>query len=337
MKVAAIAKRILQQITRDRRTMALLLVAPLVLLTLINILLNSYGTDQAVALANGPVAYEQQLEASGIDVTRTTEAEGLRLLEQGEVSAVVSMVNNRLQIQLDGTSSAAAQVLSKLELARSSSGWISADYKSDITYVYGSDNLNMFDQFGSALIGILVFFLVFLIAGISFVQERTSGTLEKLLSTPVQRWEIVLGYVAGFGIITILQSLLLSLYVVYVLRVLMAGSILLVLLITLLSALTALTLGILLSTAAQSEFQMVQMIPVVVVPQIFLSGIFELSDFWAAVSHFTPIYYIADSLSKVMLKGCGFFDIAGNLLMLIGFCVLFITLNIRLLKKQRSI
>lgn len=51
----------------------------------------------------------------------------------------------------------------------------------------------MFDQFGSILIGILVFFLVFLISGISFVQERTSGTLEKLLSTPIKRWEIVLG------------------------------------------------------------------------------------------------------------------------------------------------
>lgn len=337
MKVFAIARRILLQLAHDRRTMALLLAAPLLLLTLISFLLNSYGTDQAVALINGPVAYEQQLEKNGVDVTRTTEAEGMSLLEQGEVSAVVSMINNRLQIQLDGSSSAAAQVLTKLEMARSTSGWIPADYKSDITYVYGSAHLEMFDQLGPMLIGLLVFFLVFLIAGISFVQERTSGTLEKLLSTPVKRWEIVLGYIVGFGIITVVQSLLISLYVVYVLKVLMAGSIFLVLMITLFSALTALTLGILLSTVSQSEFQMVQMIPVVIVPQVFLSGIFELDGIWETLSYFTPIYYIADSLSKVMLKGCGFFDIAENLLVLGGFCTLFIILNIQLLKKQRSI
>ena len=337
MKVLAIAKRILLQITRDRRTMAILLVAPLVLLTLISFLLNSYGTDQAVALVNGPVAYEQQLETIGVEVTRTSEAEGMQMLERGDVSAVVSMINNRLQIQLDGSSSASAQVLSKLELARSSSGWVSADYKSDVTYVYGSANLEMFDQLGPLLIGILVFFLVFLIAGISFVQERTSGTLEKLLSTPVKRWEIVLGYITGFGIITVVQSLLISLYVVYVLRVLMAGSIFLILLITLLSALTALTLGILLSTASQSEFQMVQMIPVVIVPQVFLSGIFELDGIWETLSHFTPIYYIASSLTSVMLKGAGITDIAESLLVLIGFCAFFIFLNIQLLKKQRSI
>ena len=337
MKVFAIARRILIQLSHDRRTMALLLVAPLVMLTLISFLLNSYGTNQAVALVNGPVAYEQQLQETGVDVTRTTEAEGMSLLEQGKVSAVVSMINNRLQIQMDGSSSAAAQVLTKLEMARSASGWIPADYKSDVTYIYGSAHLEMFDQLGPMLIGLLVFFLVFLIAGISFVQERTSGTLEKLLSTPVKRWEIVLGYIAGFGIVTVVQSLLISLYVVYVLKVLMAGSILLVLLITLLSALTALTLGILLSTVSQSEFQMVQMIPVVIVPQVFLSGIFELSGIWETLSHFTPIYYIADSLSKVMLKGCGLFDIAGSLLVLSGFCIFFVILNIQLLKKQRSI
>ena len=337
MKVLAIAKRILLQLVHDRRTMALLLMAPLVLLTLISLLLSSFGTDQAIALVNGSVAYERQLEKNGVHVTRTTETEGLQLLEQREISAVVSLVNNRLQIQMDGSSSAAAQVLTKLEAARNTSGWIPADYKSDVTYIYGSAHLEMFDQLGPMLIGLLVFFLVFLIAGISFVQERTSGTLEKLLSTPVKRWEIVLGYITGFGIITVIQSLLISLYVVFVLKVLLAGSILLVLLTTLLAALTALTLGILLSTISQSEFQMVQMIPVVIVPQVFLSGIFELDGIWETLSYFTPIYYIADSLSKVMLRGCGFFNIAGNLLMLSGFCTFFVILNIQLLKKQRSI
>ncbi|MGI6302143.1 MAG: ABC transporter permease [Verrucomicrobiota bacterium] len=80
-------------------------------------------------------------------------------------------------------------------------------------------------------------------SGISFLQERNSGTLEKLLSTPIRRWEIVTGYVLGFGLVTVLQSFLISWYCVYVLKVMMIGSFALILLITLLSAVLALTLG----------------------------------------------------------------------------------------------
>ncbi len=338
MKAIAIARRILQQLTRDKRTLMLLLVAPLVMLTLISFLFDSYGTNQSVALVNAPLQYQQQLEAADIKVTRCSEAEADRLLQQGEVDAVVDLVNDRLTVQLDGSSSAAAQVLNKLELARQKSSTVySVDYRTDVTYVNGYDGLSMFDQFGSVLIGILVFFLVFLVAGISFVQERTSGTLEKLLSTPVKRWEIVLGYVLGFGVITCLQATLLALYVVYVLRVMLAGSIWLVLLLTLLSALSALTLGVLLSTIANSEFQMVQFIPIIVVPQIFLSGLFELQGFWKLLSYATPIYYVAHGLQQVMLKGGGLSDIWVEVVALLGFSLLFFTLNVLLLKKQRRV
>ncbi len=338
MKVLAIARRILQQLSRDKRTLMLLLGAPLLILTLVSLLFNSYGTDQSVALVNGPLRYQQQLEEADVRVLRYGEAEAMALLQQGEVDAVVEMVNDRLTVQLDGSSSAATQVLNKLEAARQMKNTVySSDYRSDVTYVSGYDGLSMFDQFGSLLIGILVFFLVFIIAGVSFVQERTSGTLEKLLSTPVKRWEIVAGYVLGFGVITLFQSVLLALYVVYVLDVMLAGSIWLVLLLTVLSALTALTLGVLLSTVANSEFQMMQFIPIVVVPQIFLSGLFELQGVWQLLSYATPIYYVASGLQQVMLKGAGFLDIWQNVAGLLGFSLLFFVLNVQLLKKQRKV
>lgn len=75
-------------------------------------------------------------------------------------------------------------------------------------------------------------------------------TLEKLLSTPIKRWEIVTGYICGFGIVTVLQAIIIAVYVIYVLNSMMVGSLWLVMLITLLSAMTALSLGMLLSTAA---------------------------------------------------------------------------------------
>lgn len=336
-KVLAMAWRILQQLRRDKRTLAILLVAPLLLISLICWLLNSSGGQQSIALLNGSVQYEQQLEDYNVTVIRCTETEGRQLLEQGDVTALVSLVNDRLTVQLDGSQNAAQQIVSKLEMARSSAAWRPGDLRTQVDYVYGYDGLSMFDQFGSALIGILVFFLVFLVAGISFVQERTSGTLEKLLSTPVKRWEIVLGYIVGFGVITVVQSIVLTVYVVYVLRIMQAGSIWLVLLMVMLSAMTALTLGILLSTAANSEFQMMQMIPAIIIPQIFLSGIFTLDGFWETLSYLTPIHYIAHGLQQVMLKGAGFVDIIPDLLLLIVFCIVFFMMNVMLLKKQRSV
>lgn len=338
MKTFAIARRILQQLRRDRRTLMLLLAAPLLLLTLIYWLFGAYGTNQAVALVTGPVQYQKNLEENEVQVIRCSQEEGLRLLETGTVTAVVQLYNDRLHVELDGSSNSAQQVLAKLQQAQQfKSGWYGKDRYPEVNYYYGYEGLSMFDQFGSILIGILVFFLVFLISGISFVQERTSGTLEKLLSTPIKRWEIVLGYLLGFGVITLLQSVLLVLYVVYVLQIMQAGSIWLILFITLLSAITALTLGILLSTVANSEFQMMQFIPVIIVPQIFLSGIFDLQGIWQTLSYATPIHYIANGLRLVMLKGAGLSAVLPDIICLIGFSVLFFIINVQLLKKQRRV
>jgi len=157
------------------------------------------------------------------------------------------------------------------------------------------------------------------------------------LSTPIQRWEIVTGYVLGFGAVTVIQSLIITIFVVYVLDIMMIGSLWLVLLITLLSAMTALTLGILLSTLASSEFQMIQFIPIVVVPQVFFTGLFDLSPAWSIVGKFMPLYYVADALEKVMIRGERFPDIAFDVFVLLGLTLLFMTANTRLLKRYRRI
>lgn len=211
------------------------------------------------------------------------------------------------------------------------------DLKTEINYVYGAGDLKMFDNFGSLFIGFLVFFFTFLISGISFLQERTSGTLEKLLSTPIRRWEIVTGYILGFGTVTIVQSAIITFYVIYVLNVMMIGSLWLVMMITLLSAMTALSLGMLLSTAATSEFQMIQFIPIVIVPQVFFTGLFDLSPEWALVGKFMPLYYVADALDKVMIRGQGLTAIALDTGVLLGLTLIFMTANTILLKRYRNI
>jgi ABC-2 type transport system permease protein len=187
------------------------------------------------------------------------------------------------------------------------------------------------------MVGIIVFFLTFLIAGINFLAERTSGTLEKLLSTPIRRGEIIAGYTFGFGILAVLQSLLVTLYVVYVLGMQVVGSIWFVILINLLTAVTALTLGILLSTLANSEFQMIQFIPIVILPQIFLCGLFDLSGGWEIVGYFMPLYYTTDALSEVMLRGHGIASIYPDLLVLSGLSLVFVLVNTMMLKRHRGV
>ena len=207
----------------------------------------------------------------------------------------------------------------------------------EIEYLDGIKDIRSFDLFGSTLMGFLTFFFVFLVAGMAFLKERKSGTLEKLISTPIRRWEIVLGYTCGFGLITVLQSTVISLFIVKVLGIMMHGSIWYVLLIMFLTAICALTLGMLLSTAANSEFQMMQFIPIVVIPQLFFSGLFDLSDGWMLFGKILPLTYIADALNKILLSGAGIDAFYIDVMILAGFSAVFMGLNVLLLKRYRRI
>ena len=338
MRVRALAKRILNQMRRDRRTLALMMLAPMLLLAIINLILDNTTHEFDIGVINAPQAYIERLEDYNLKAHRLTAEEAAIAMEKGEISASLFMESGRAYIEIDGSKPGkAAQIAAALEQAGIPQFQNRPDLKAEITYVYGAEDLSDFDSLGSVLIGFVIFFFVFLIAGISFLQERTTGTLEKLLSTPMKRWEIVVGYILGFGVVTSLQSLLIAGFCVYVLDMMMVGSFLLVMLITLLGALTALSLGTLLSTAANSEFQMIQFIPLVIVPQVFFSGLFELSPTWEAIGKILPLYYIAEALRAVMLKGSGFGDIIFPLSVVLGFSVVFMTLNVLLLKKHRRI
>lgn len=339
MKVRALAFRILAQLKHDKRTLALVLFAPLLLLTLVYLILENSGMDFKVGIINAPQSYIDRLYENDVKTIRYTQEQGKAALEQGEIIATVNIISGKLIINIDGSNSQKSNGILSILRAANSNPMVNSrqDLAPEVNYIYGSPELSTFDNFGSILIGIMVFFFVFLISGITFLQERTAGTLEKLLSTPIKRWEVVCGYVMGFSIITFLQSLLITIFVVYVLDVMMIGSLWLVLLITMLSAMTALTLGILLSSVATNEFQMVQFIPIVIIPQIFFSGLFDLSETWSAVGKFMPLYYVADALNKIMIKGKGFSDITLDVFILVGCTLLFMVANTLLLKKYRKI
>ncbi len=341
MRIKALTLRILRQLINDKRTLALILFAPLLVLTLIYFILDTTVTDMKVGVINAPQQYIENLYENNITPVRCTESEAMQMLKDEKILASVKMISGKVYIDVDGSNTTkTGAVLAAMEQAKRGMNSMQqerVDLKSEINYIYGASDLGMFDNFGSLFIGFLVFFFTFLISGISFLQERTTGTMEKLLSTPIKRWEIVTGYIFGFGTVTVVQSAIITFYVIYVLDVMMIGSLWLVMLTTLLSAMTALSLGMLLSTAATSEFQMIQFIPIVIVPQVFFTGLFDLSPEWAVVGKFMPLYYVADALDKIMIRGAGFWAIAPDVGLLLGLTLIFMIANTLLLKRYRRI
>jgi ABC-2 type transport system permease protein len=338
MRVRALTLRILNQLRHDRRTLALMLGAPVFLLTLVYFILADTTPVINIAVINAPAGFEDKLEEQNVRSLRYTEDEARLALERREVIASIKIVGGKSYIEVDGSNPTKAKTaLAALEQAKIDVFSTRPDLRSEVTYLYGKEDLPVFDNFGATLIGFIVFFFVFLVSGISFLQERTSGTLEKLLSTPIRRWEIVAGYVLGFGVFTILQSFLISWYCVYVLKVMMIGSFGLILLITLLTAIIALTLGILISTLANNEFQMIQFIPLIIVPQVFFCGLFDLPPGIEVIGYVMPLYYIADALTEVMIRGSGLEVIAWDLGIILAGSVLFMAFNTLLLKKYRRI
>ena len=338
MKAKALAVRILHQIRHDKRTLALMMVAPLLMLTLMYYILEESNSTPTVAVINAPSGFSENLEASNVTVVRMTEGQAQAALEAGEIVAFINVTGGKAYVKVDGSQTGDTRAaLAAVQVAGQRTGNARNDLRAEVEYLYGYEDSSMFDNYGAAYIGFIVFFFTFLVAGISFLQERTSGTLEKLLSMPIKRWEIVVGYVMGFGTVTVLQSFLISWFSVYILDLALVGSFALVLLITLLTAMVALTFGIMCSTAANSEFQMMQFIPVVIIPQIFFSGLFDLSSWLEIIEKTVPLYYVTDALTMVMVKGAGIDVIAADLAVITGFCAFFMALNTRLLRKYRRI
>lgn len=337
MRTTALIRRIAQQLLRDKRTLALLFVAPLLILSLMYFIFSGEATSPHVGLQNGTTQLQTALHHAGLDVTSVTEA-NQATMNKHELDAIISLVDGKMKLLLDNSDPSVSKQI-QMRLGQLSSNVATPPTKIEISYVYGSADSTFFDTFSPVLIGYFVFFFVFLIAGIGLLRERTTGTLERLMSTPIRRREVIIGYLFGYGIFAVIQTIIVVLYSTYVLDIPIVGSIWLVLLVSLLVAFVALSLGILLSTFASNEFQMIQFIPLVIVPQIFFAGIFSLdgvASWLQSIGKIMPIYYSSHALRGVMYKGFTWSDIQFDLLMLVLFAFVFIVLNVIALKKYRK-
>jgi ABC-2 type transport system permease protein len=249
----------------------------------------------------------------------------------------------KVKIRLDGAEpQSSAAILAALAEALSETfedRFNKAVFNMDEYYYNNPDSndeaVDSITYFTPAIIGFIVFFFAFLLTMLSFLRERKQGTMERLLTSPMKRSEIILGYILSFSILSIIQATVTIMVAVLVFNAQIEFTLLTLLqayLIIYILLLTALGLGIFLSTLAKTEFQIIQFIPLVILPIMLLSGVWApveaLPDFLRPVSSIIPLTYANLALRDIFLRGISLFDLAIPLAILAGSALLMISLGI---------
>jgi ABC-2 type transport system permease protein len=161
---------------------------------------------------------------------------------------------------------------------------------------------SIYQQVGTPLLGLFPFITMFLVTSITMLRERTSGTLERLMTMPLHKIDVLAGYGIAFALVAVVQATLVSGLAFGLLGLEVAGPKALVVALAVANAVLGSTLGLLVSAFAQTEFQAVQFMPAVVFPQILLCGLFvprdQMASWLHAISWALPLTYAYDALAR---------------------------------------
>jgi len=181
------------------------------------------------------------------------------------------------------------------------------------------------DYAAPAILATLILFFGFILTGISFLRERSQGTLERLMASPVSRLDIVGGYLLGFILFALVQTLIMFFYIIYVLKVSFHGDLWQILVFQIIIAVGAICMGTFFSIFARNEFQMMQFIPLIIIPQIFLCGLIwpvsQMPDYLQWIAKLLPLTYGVDGIRALMLQGKNLLDIGKEVGILLAYAV----------------
>lgn len=382
-RVIALLRRLVQELRRDRRSMALLFVAPVVLTGLMAFVLRGQQlTPVSAVVVNqaGPGggaivgALERAMRTDAGTVNEAPDrATAEAALRDGTASIAVVIPKDFVSRLAQGNEPSLIVITPGLEPTADSQQLISLQRaittavvqalpdagvhlpRLDPQTLYGTPESDVVDHLAPVFLGFFAYFFVYILTGISFLRERVGGTLERLLATPVSRGEIVLGYSLGFGLFATIQVLVLLGWTLLDVRVPsigplaafsiglavpVAGSPILAFVVVMLLALGAVSLGILLSTFARTELQVVQFIPLVIVPQALLSGVLfpvsSMPDLLQAIARVLPLTYATDGLRQVVIRGAdlGYGALQVDVLVLAAFVAVFAVLATATIRRE---
>ena len=386
-RIFSLARRVIRQIMHDRRTVALVFVMPIFLITLGAILFRA----KMAAIPLGVVNEDEGVTVRYLSGAITLDT-GRRIVDElqaGEVFDLVTVTRDEIDARLrDGTIQGAVVFPADFSMSFSQNSQVAIDLRLEgsnpsrsqmiaariteaamkalaglllsgqgmaagtsqaagaaelpvtlnASYLYAGESFDTMDFVAPAYIAFLVFFLVFILTCVSFLRERSQGTMERLLSTPASRLEIVVGYILGLSLFALLQAAVIVLFTVGVIQIHYLGSLWLLFLVVGLLAMVGVSLGILCSTFARNEFQVVQFIPLIIIPQALLGGLIwaieEMPGYLQPFAYIMPLTYANRALRDVMLKGLGLGDIWPNLLILIAFVVIITVLGALTVRRE---
>ena len=383
-RILILARRVMLQVLRDRRTVALIFIAPILVVYLGSLLFRSEPSAIPIGVVNedqgitspltGSINLGQAItdELSGGDslqVITLSPAEMEDRIRDGTVKAAilfpedftVSFLRNQqieIDLRLEGSDPARSRTITGYitqsamktlaGLAGAGIGSAADTQEESLestlpvsvlsTYLYGGEEFDAMDYIAPVYIALLGMFFVFLLACVALLRERSQGTMERLAATPASRFEIVLGYMLGLGLFGLIQVSVILFFSVWVIGIHYHGSLALMLVIIAIMAVVGVNLGILASAFARTEFQVLQFIPLVYIPQVLLGGTFwavtDMPLFLQPIAYLMPIYYANISLRDVMLKGWGLAEIWPNLAVLVGFGIVLAALSQLMMRRE---
>ena len=201
------------------------------------------------------------------------------------------------------------------------------------------DGTPVLDTVGPLLLGVFPLFVMFLVTSVTMLRERLGGTLERLMTMPVRRGDVVVGYALAFGLLAALQGVVLVAVTVGLYGMSVAGSLWAVILIAVLDAVLGTALGLASSALARTEFQAIQMLPVIIIPQLILCGLImprdQMPAVLEAISVVLPLTYVVEAMQSLSVS-TDVSAIGGDVAVIAGFIVVALAVGSSTLRRRTA-
>ncbi len=351
-----VTRRVLRQIVRDRRTLGVIIMQPLVIMAIFGYAFGGEIADAQVAVANldrGTFAAEVLEHVDPVKV-RIIELSGSAAVEAAVLSGdarfgvvfphnftanTESAMTGRglettyLVYYKDNTDPQLTGAIIEA-FGDALTDAIDARYDRDAGFVFeevivfGGEDASTLEFLVPGVAAFSIFMLGSKLTAVSIVKERSQGTLSRILVSPITRAEVVTGYVASYGLFSALQALSVLTVATLVFRVPIHGNVILALVAATLVGIVALGFGILISGLATNEFQATQSVFFVAFPNLFLAGVFApieaMPKLVQPLSRLVPLTYAVDAMRAILNRGATLTDVAGDLFVLSSFALAFL-------------
>jgi len=345
-RLLAVAGKSLGQLANDRRTVAFVLVIPLVLIVIFGYGFGGQPTHVPTAVANSDVGPEgarilAELPGGVLDLRSVASAssaysavhagtDAAAIVIGANFSQELGTASATITLYVDGSSpTVVGAVVSALQSAIEKAfggggGRVPVVVAPD--YVYGSASQSFIDTLAPGVMALVATFATTVLSILVLVRERSQGLLERIFATPLRAGEFVAGHALSLALVAMGQSVILIVASLVIFHATFVGNLVLAFGVLTLCAVGNVGLGMLISAVAQSEFQAVQLIPFLIFPQLFFSGaVFPLDSIPASVrpvSEVLPLTYAADALRSVLLRGWGLGSIGWDVVILLVYAAL---------------